>query len=401
MVKKSQRKRLASASVLVAATALIAACSSAASSGSSATGSASPAGTSSAGASSSGSAASDAGSTPAGLLTTAPTQIHQTTPLTEKPPTGKSVVIVGQNLPLESYEVQHMVDLAKDFGWTAKTYLYGGTVTTAAAFQQAIDAKPDYIVLAGAETDTVKTQMAAAKSAGIPVVGFQNFPQVSDISGGYYDLAWDLSSWYYQITDWIIKKSDGKAQLVNITLPQYPQYAKVNAALKPYIQKNCPNCSYNELDLTIDDLTGGKVPSTVTSYLQSHPNVNYLVFPGGDFMPGVEQALKAVGLLSKVTITGVAPNQAQLQEIAGGANEAWSSYATMGSAYLVWDFLARLSTGVKITQAMLNEPAFQSSAAPIWVVDSPEQAKLIENDPFGWTGPAGMDAQYKKLWLVS
>ena len=63
--------------------------------------------------------------------------------------------------------------------------------------------------------------------------------------------------------------------------------------------ENCPDCTYQSLDVTIDQLVAGEVPGAVASKLQANPDINYIHFTFVDIPAGVADTLEEAGLLDR------------------------------------------------------------------------------------------------------
>ena len=57
-------------------------------------------------------------------------------------------------------------------------------------------------------------------------------------------------------------------------------------------EENCPDCTIQTLDTTIDSLIAGEVPAAVASRLQEDPSINYVHFTFGDLPAGVADTLE-------------------------------------------------------------------------------------------------------------
>jgi len=79
-----------------------------------------------------------------------------------------------------------------------------------------------------------------------------------------------------QMADWIINDSDGKANVMMVNIEDYPILQAERKAIQTEFKEKCPDCKFDLLPVTVDDVGGGKVPSKVAAYLQSHPDVTYV-----------------------------------------------------------------------------------------------------------------------------
>ena len=71
---------------------------------------------------------------------------------------------------------------------------------------------------------------------------------------------------------------------MNVLIVSIPDFAVLKVETDAYIaelEKNCPDCGYTELDVTIDQLVGGQVPASVVSQLQANSDIDYVFFSFG------------------------------------------------------------------------------------------------------------------------
>jgi ribose transport system substrate-binding protein len=267
----------------------------------------------------------------------------------------------------------------------------------AAAFQQAIDAKADYIAISGSPYATYKDQAEAAEKKGIKVVScYSAFPENQPGPGkNLLNQCGDEN--FVQRTgpamaDWMIVDSKGAANVLIVNWPDYPVLAAEEVAFRAEMTKNCAACVADTLKFTLDDFVGGKIPNMVASRIQANKKLNYVYFTFGDSPAGVTNALKSAGLLNQVKVFGQDFNTADLQEIVDGTMGAWSTDPKAYAGWLMIDAAARDSIG----QANTEERAV--AALPFYIVSTAAEAKKTLALPGGDWNPADMSGQFKKLW---
>ncbi len=333
-------------------------------------------------------AAVEAGSKP-------PTKIGPTIPLTGVPE-KKTVAWLECELPSCVQITPGFEAATEALGWDLQV-ISVKSFDPSAGFQQAIDAGVDYIALTGTPAALVQTQLDAAKEAGI---GFFSCYSTDDPEGEANDIfmqcgdetAVDSSGGL--LANWIINDSGGKANTLYVNIPDFPVLvSEVEGASKVY-DKNCPDCTYESLDVTIDQLVAGEVPGAVASKLQANPDINYIHFTFSDIPAGVADTLESAGLLDGVKLTGVDFNASiGLTEIAAGRHAAWTANPKEYAGWLMVDAMARRALGMDNTEERAN------AVLPTFIVSDKATAEaLIPTD--GWPGPDGMADQFKTLWGV-
>jgi ABC-type sugar transport system substrate-binding protein len=332
------------------------------------------------------------------LVAAPPTSPITTFPITEKlggPPPKKSIAWLACELPT----CQQMLsdgykNAAAALGWSFKQINYK-VADPASAVQQALDNNVDYIAITGIPPVAFPAQAKEAAKRGIPIVSCFDITKPAPKTNGLYMQCADAYGYGLQakqIADWMINDSDGKANIVMVSIEDYPILQAERKAIQAEFSEKCPGCKFDLLPVTVDDVGGGKVPAKVAAYVQSHPSVNYVELAFSDLGLGIPQALKAAGVQDKVKITGVQSNAAVLKDIAKGNVAAWTAQAQEFAGWLSLDAFARLAENKPLTEYQ------NSGQLPSWVVDTPAQAQKLLDGPGEWPGPEGFQAKFKQIW---
>lgn len=263
------------------------------------------------------------------------------------------------------------------------------------AFQQAIDEGVDFIASTGLATAQYQEQLDAANAAGIKVLSCfgtdDPSPDTIQMQCGDENF---VSKTGPLMADWAIADSNGAANILIVSIPDFPVLKVETGAFIEQLGTNCAACTYEELNVTLDDLIGGKVPAAVVSKLQANSDTNYVFYSFGDLPGGVTAALDTAGLKDQVTQFGQDFSTIDLQEIVDGTMGAWSADPKGYAGWLMVDAAARLSLGMEL------EEERAASALPTVIVDTPEFAQdLIDNSGGDWL-PAAWADQFKALWGV-
>jgi ribose transport system substrate-binding protein len=322
-----------------------------------------------------------------------PTEIQVTEALPATPPKGKKVVFLQCELPACERYIPGVVSAAGALGWSPKVQVFK-SANPGAGLQQAINERPDYIAITGIPTVAVKPQLKAAAEAEIPVISCATPDKPAP--GGYaVQCGGSLETDADYLGRWMINDSGGNANLVAVTIPQFPVLNTETDWFKKNLEAQCPGCSYDQLDVTVQEVGGGAVPQKLVAYLQSHPDVEYVYFTFNDLTRGVAAALRTVGLNEKVKLVGAAGDASIMKEI-GDTQAAWTIAPNVYSAWVMFDAMARLSVGERLP----DDYATDVYASPTWVVDSADSAKQLEPTSYDWYGPEGFEQQFKALWQV-
>jgi ribose transport system substrate-binding protein len=325
--------------------------------------------------------------------TSPPGRIQVTGALPKAPPTGKKVVFLQCELPACERYVPGVKSAAAALGWSAKVEVFKSG-DPGAGLQQAINERPDYIAITGIPTVALKPQLKAATDAGIPVISCATPDRPA--AGGYtVQCGGTLATDADYLGRWMINDSGGKANVVAVTIPQYPVLNTETDWFKHNIQSQCSGCSFQELDVSVQEVGGGAVPQKLVAYLQSHSNVNYVYFTFNDLTRGVPAVLRTAGLDKKVKLVGAAGDASIMKDI-GSTQAAWTIAPNVYSAWVMFDAMARLSVGESLPENYTSSVY----ASPTWVVDTAKSAKRLAPTSYDWYGPAGFEGQFKALWKV-
>jgi ribose transport system substrate-binding protein len=326
--------------------------------------------------------------------TTPTSDIRISEPLKNTPP-RKSVIWLQCELPVCARYGKGYRDATAALGWSLKTIVYKASAP-AAALEEAVAERPDYIAISGIPSALIKPQIAAAKRAGIPVFGSGTVekPPPSPFAvmvGG--TLQPDAES----IGHWMINDSRGTANVLGVSIPQFPVLNTETDWFKHDFKQLCSDCSYADLQISVDDIATGAVASKLVAYLQGHPKVNYVFFTFADPVVGVPQALQSAGMSDKVKIVGVAGNAGIYKDISAGKQAAWTTAGVEWDAWVHVDGMARLAEGQRLSRHYLDAVYRR----PKWVVTNTPQAKQAIDGAGGeWNGPANFQESFKKLWKV-
>lgn len=223
--------------------------------------------------------------------------------LPHKPAAGKTLDYVYCGLPVCQAFGALVKSAAAAVGWNVKELNAGLTPqTVSAAYSQAVVDHPAGVIGSGGFSPSLFThQLAELAAAKIPVVLAADAPATNvtaTIGGPDYEGANGQ-----ELGQWI--RSDAKGQNAHVaifTTPATPIYAATHAAIRSALASpNCSGCSVTSYSFPETDI-GSKLPNEVTSFLDTHQDINYLVFDFSNEVDGVPAALATGGQASKVKI---------------------------------------------------------------------------------------------------
>lgn len=340
-------------------------------------------------------AASEEGGTVEAPPTTAPTEIPITTPLPKAPPKGKKVIFLQCELPICQLYTDGMKEAAEALGWQFEAQVFKSTEPEK-GMQQAISQHPDYIGITGLPASLLKSQLKAAEAAGIPVVSCGAAAPEKKGEEFAADCGHTLVRDAEYGLSWIANDSGGEAHILGVTIPQYPSLNSETEYLAgPEFDSVCPNCTYEELDVTPEEIGAGSVPQKVAGFIQAHPEIDYLYFTFNDLATGVPAVLQSAGMAGKVKITGGAATASVIKEIPDPM-AAWTTEPVQYSGWVMADALARIATGEGISKEYRELIATN----PSWLLESTDAAESLKPTGYEWPGPENFQQQFEELWGV-
>jgi ABC-type sugar transport system substrate-binding protein len=330
---------------------------------------------------------------------TVPSTIPETVALPHAPAPGTKVAFLTCSATACSLLNPGFMAAAQALGWKPTVITYN-TATPGQALQQAIDAGNKYIATTSIELSEITPQLQEAKAKGIAVFGAYTPDTPQGAGNGLYGVAQDITASGVAgklLPEWMVADSGGHAHAVYVTIPIYPSLNAGQTVAQQVFKQQCPGCSLGVLPLSLTQVGSGQTPSAVVSYLQAHPNTNYVYLSFQDLFPGLVSALKTAGLAGKVKIVGQEAQQPELQSLIDGTSSAWSILPEPYVMWVVVDWMARLAVGMHLTPDIVaagdNPEAFLVTNA------SQAQAQLAQSGG-NWPGPTNYQQQFKALWKV-
>ncbi|MET0999223.1 MAG: substrate-binding domain-containing protein [Marmoricola sp.] len=311
-------------------------------------------------------------------------------PLSAKPEPGKHVIyLANSKAPTDVTNGEYVMEAVETLGWTGDTINYeGDPASLSEALDQAVNEKPDAVVLSGQDPSAYANSLKKAGEAGVPVFvgGVPVAPEGMD-KGGLTGVS--LGSEFLTVegavsADWIIRDSGGTANVAVVTLAGFPTLEAEHKGFADELKKNCPSCKEQVVEVQISEIGKG-VPATVVSTLQANPDIDYVYFPYGDVSIGVPAALAAANLNPKVTSSIASDNT--YGDLKSGKAVMTMSTSSAVQGWLEVDLVARYFE--------TNAPVHNESA-PLKVYD--ETNSQADTLPIS---PEDYEDQFKKAWLLT
>jgi ribose transport system substrate-binding protein len=314
-----------------------------------------------------------------------PTAITVTDPVGKPIPTGKKIDFIDCGIPSCTDVGKSLKSAAAVLGWSFKS-IPASTDPAGAqkGFETAIQDHPDGVAYTGLAAASISKQLAQLQSAKIPVA---TCCTTDPISGGITNIARRAPSSALSgkiASAFVIANSQGKANTLYVDLPVFPIYKPYRESFASNYKQYCSSCGLSTLALPATAI-GKDAPQRIASYLQSHPDINYVFVVNDGLSLGLPAALKSAGLGGKVKFVGSDPSPGNLAAIAAGEELATIPAATKEFGWYLADILGRAFVGAK-------QPDVSSLEVTLWTKDNlPSTEDVVALNP-------NYESQFKKLW---
>ena len=304
---------------------------------------------------------------------------------------GKRVWVLTSTLavPFVSNIAKGVTEAADVAGW--KTTLVDGQGDVSkwnASLAQAVAQKVDAIISIAASPELMKTEMAKAQAAGIPVIDVLTADKDSELVPGTFD---HVSISFYNSgrlqADYAIMHSNGKANVLIFGDNEFPGEVTRVKGMRDEFSALCPDCKVTFQDTQVAKLATD-LGSLTQTLLRRDPGINY-VLPTYDAQAiYIVPAIKQAGLQGRVSVVGsdavssnldwTAQNNVQIADV--GEPDIWTGWAAV-------DEIARAM--LKMPKVDENVPLRLFTAENLKGVDTKNEDAL-----FG----GHFRDEYKKLW---
>jgi ribose transport system substrate-binding protein len=270
-------------------------------------------------------------------------------------------------------------------GWTTTIYDGQGTPAGAsAAMVSAVAKHVDGIVLLAIASPTIIQGMTAAKKAGIPVVSVVSDNPVGSGSGDVYsEVSGDTVDSGKAIADYFVVASKGTAVAASFHIPSL--VSTVNR-YKGFINEfsKCSGCKIVS-DQKYGIVSQAQFTNIIKATMNAHPNIQYIFVDVSQYATIAANALKGMGLSSKVGVAGVDCLPAEVQSIKDGTGEvACSNDALSESGY---------ATVNEMIRGIAKVPPLHE-AIPLRLLDK----QIVSSDTPPYLGGFTPATGYLKLW---
>lgn len=324
-------------------------------------------------------------------FTTRPTSIGIDVPVEREIPAGKEIYYIQCGSPVCATNGEYLKEAAETVGWRIRPVNAGVTPESVkAAWAQAVRAKPDGVVASGFPRSLFNPELAELEKARVPVVDISvTDPPGRGISAVFAGTP-DYIAAGERLAKFALADAGGKdirAMIVGVSA--YPTVELIGKSFGETLARYCDSCTTDKLDVPATSI-GNDLPTRISTYLQSNPDVNWVVNGFADMSVGVPPALKSAGVGEDVKFVGINNNPTTAGYLKSGQSVA--AQHIYGYPELMWrsiDFLIRYVNGESTDPS--TAPTY-----PHWVVTKDTIPSTTDEFPT----VEDYQAQYERLWGI-
>jgi ABC-type sugar transport system substrate-binding protein len=279
-----------------------------------------------------------------------PTKLVVTDPLSKTPPKKKGVFL-SNGIEIAQQISAGMRAASEALGWRYSTLTVdqNNPSTIPSAMLAAINNGADVVFVSATPVEVYKPALAEAKKHGTVIVDVASGnPPTDGVAALVNNASQNGPMWGKMAATGILADAEKAGQTAKILLATVPAFDTIlgptGQAAKATVAKLCSECSIDTLGIDAARVFTGKAPSDIVSYIQRHPDVNYILQDSSLTDQGLTAALKSAGL-DKVKVYGVAPLRAQAAAVKSGDEAGWVVDPLQVEGWMSVDAAARAFTG--------------------------------------------------------
>lgn len=223
----------------------------------------------------------------------------------------------------------------------------GNPVDVNTCISQGVSQGADAIQVDGPEPSTYANALAAAGSAGIPVLSGAAVDASAPLADG---LAAQSSQPFLLVgelaADWIIRDSGGQADVLFLTVPDVIGSTEEEAAFTDRMEEKCSGCSVTVEGVTLANWATD-LATTTNAALLKNPEIDYVVPAFDPMTQFVAPAIQQAGKSSSVQVVTVNGSLQQMQDLKAGTVAAEVALDLTALGRIEADQVLRVLAGVE------------------------------------------------------
>ena len=320
-----------------------------------------------------------------------PTSINVTTKIKGSPVKDKTVEWLQCSVPACVALTQPLKEAISAVGWKLTVVDAGVTPETIKnAWSKAVSDKPDAVIASGFSRALFNPELAQLKALNIPVIDLTTADSPGNGLTAVFDYGPDYLASGKRLADYALAQDGTKVNAVMVLSSAFANLGFVGQGFKAELQAKCSSCKVDSIDVPATSI-GKDLPTRVTAYFSSHPNVNWAYVGYDDMVLGLPAAMASAGLKGKVKLVTI-DNEPATQAYMKNKQELVASDGFPGPE-IMWrsvDFLLRYFG------KMSTAPSTEHNL-PAWLLTGDN----VPSTTAGFPLVADYQAQYKALWGIS
>jgi ABC-type sugar transport system substrate-binding protein len=326
---------------------------------------------------------------------TAPQKPIEVEPVAKPPEQGVDLALISCALPVCQTAIGGAEEAAQALGWSTKTYEDPLTPEGyKAAWEEALQGNPEGIVNIGIfPPEFIEKQLSEAKAKNIPVAVISPAGEEASKTGPVYATIHGVP--VYELTgklmaDSVIADHGEGAQTLYVF---DPTITATNGAALPVFEKLIEQSGGSTATLEVSaEQIGKQIPSQVVSYLQAHPEIEYVAFVVNDYTAGLAQAMASAGLSEKVKVVSRAPGKSQVKEFEDGQLFASVAEEDNSLGWRALDVLVKVLNG---------EDNYEANPVEFHQIINAENATELPFEKLGFYLTPGSPKAFLEAWGLS
>jgi ribose transport system substrate-binding protein len=323
-----------------------------------------------------------------------PSAIHAKKALASKPKPGQTIVFLQCAVAQCSQQATGVKEATAAVGWKTEIANYDSAdpSTLLTQMQDALAKHPVAVIFSGSPEEIWAKEIPAYEKAGVALIPMfigpakVEGPVIANIAGKLEnEIAGKL------LADWFTVNSEGKGSGVIQAVPGFPAITIWVEYFQEELGKVCPECSLEELEVSLEELGDGSSTQTTLSAMQRTGNATYAFAYNGGFIPNLPTEAQTAGL-SEVNIGTYAATGDYVAEAAAGKNGA---FILLSNIYAGW---------IAVNAALLHEEGAsmteEEALLPIQLATKESATQQLAERANSYEAPPKYKEEFEKLWGV-
>lgn len=314
--------------------------------------------------------------------------------LPSKPEPGKNVFCL-KNEVAQSQTICNGVRAASEavgFNYEERAYEAADASALVILMKEILQSNPD-VVIFGGDPEAIWGQVKPAyeKAGVILVPAFVGPAKLDKVSVGNIAGPSTQEKAAKVSADWFIADSGGKGKAIIQTVPGFPVITEWQGYFEEEVAKECPECSVESIEASLEELGSGAAMQALVSALQSDQEIGYAIAYNTNFLVGIANELKNAGI-PDVKIGGWSGTAEGVTDILNGQDYGWILFNQEFTGWQGLAFYLNHLAGIELTP--------EEEVMPMQLITGKNATKEIAETANEYGLPSDYREQFKKLWGV-